>query len=84
MVFDYSRVVSIGAKFEGQLFSALGDVLVNSLAPSLRSRVSLSVISGLCWQWCLRGSPSMYCILRYWGLGAKVLRLESGNEGRCV
>lgn len=28
--------------------------------------------------------PSMYCILRYWGPGAKVLRPESGGKGRCV
>lgn len=86
MVFDYL--------FEGRLYwgkiwgSTLQCpwrlVLVTSLAPSLRSLVSLSVISDLCWQWCLRGSRSMYCILRYWGPGAKVLRLESGDESRCV
>lgn len=28
--------------------------------------------------------PSMYCILRYWGPGAKVLQPESGGKGRCV
>lgn len=61
MVFDYL--------FEGRLYwgkiwgSTLQCpwrlVLVTSLAPSLRSLVSLSVISDLCWQWCLRGSRSL-------------------------